>query len=88
MLRRLGLRRLGPWGTALMVGQGALAARAHWQLLTPAERARLQTLLRESRGRWRNLTSPERSELRALTRKLELASLGRRVATGHRGRRG
>jgi hypothetical protein len=86
VLRRLALRRLGPWGTALMVGQGALAAREHWNLLTPAERARLQTLLRTSRGRRRNLTGSERTELRTLTRKLELLALGRRVATGQRRR--
>jgi hypothetical protein len=70
-----------------MVGQGALAAREHWHLLSAAERARLQTLLRTSRGRRRNLTGSERTELRALTRKLELMALGRRVATGHRTRR-
>ena len=70
-----------------MVGQGAVAAREHWRLLAPAERARLRELLATSRGRRRNLSGPERTELRALTRKLELLALGRRVATGQRRRR-
>lgn len=62
------------------MGQGAIAAREHWQRLTPPERERLQTLLRTSGGRPSNLAEAERLELRALLRMLDLGELGKRLA--------
>jgi len=86
MVRRLLLRRLGPLGMAITASQAALAARDHWKLLTPAERDRLQALLRQTGGRRSNLSADEQRELGGIVRKLELGALGRRVVTGRRAR--
>lgn len=93
MLGRVLIRKLGPLGVAITAGQAAMAAREHWNLLTPAERSRFQALTKESRGRRSNLSAQERQEMAELVRKLQLGTLGKRVAMsaapipGRRGRR-
>ncbi len=74
------LRRLGPLGAAMTVGQTAWAARRNWQALPPERRARLQELVRQSAGRPGNLTADERRELTSLIRDLELGQLARQAA--------
>ena len=66
--------RTVPW---LVVAELAMAARRHWQLLEPAERARLRDLVTRSRGRRANLSETEREDLRYLVRKLEPGGLAR-----------
>lgn len=63
-----------PW---LLVIQAAMAAREHWGVLTPAERADLTRLLRTTKGRPANLTAQEKAELRRLVGRLDLPGLGR-----------
>lgn len=70
---RLPLRG-APW---VLVLQAALAAREHWGVLKPAERADLARLLRTARGRPANLSANEKAELRRLVVKLDLPGLGR-----------
>jgi len=74
------LRRIGPWGMALTLGQVAWTVREHWQSIPAERRDRLQVLLRKARGRRSNLTLAERAELRELVRALDLARLLRRGA--------
>ena len=66
--------RTVPW---LVVAELAMAARRHWYLLEPAERARLRDLVTRSRGRRGNLTPDEREDLRYLVRRLEPGGLVR-----------
>lgn len=66
--------RAVPW---LVVAELAMAARRHWHLLEPAERARLRDLVTRSRGRRGNLTPDEREDLRYLVRRLEPGGLAR-----------
>ena len=54
--------------------------RAHWERLTPGERAHLTALLRKSRARPGNLTAGERRDVRRLAAKLDLPALGRNLA--------
>ncbi|HVS29380.1 MAG TPA: hypothetical protein VHE14_07490 [Solirubrobacteraceae bacterium] len=70
----------GPLGLALTAGQAAWIARTHWQQLPAAQRIRLQTLLKDSRGRLSNLTAAERRELSKLVSDLQLGELGRDLA--------
>jgi hypothetical protein len=65
-----GLRRL-PVLKLLAVGEIALLARHHIELLEPRERRRLIELLRIGRGRPHNLSGSERQELAALVAKAE-----------------
>jgi len=82
-----------PW-VRLMRG-GVLISR-RWSALSGKERARLASLLRESRGSVRNLKRRQRMQLRKLVRKLDLRGLGRELAPlvrgesrrGRRARRG
>jgi hypothetical protein len=64
----------------IMLAQAAVAARRHWNLLEPHERAELARLVRASRGRPSNLTKRERDELRRVVAKLDLLTLGRTLA--------
>ncbi len=63
-----------PW---LLVAQAALAAREHWVVLEPKERAALARLLKTTRGRRSNLTAAEQAEVRRLVGKLDLAGFGK-----------
>ncbi len=74
----------------MLAAQAAMAAREHWSVLEPAERAELARILRTSSGRPANLTAREKAELRRLVGKLDLPGLGRDLvplASKHRGRR-
>jgi len=65
-----GLRRL-PVVKLVFLAELALVARDHYGRLTPEERRRLVTLVREGRGRSRNLNPEEREELATLVAKVE-----------------
>lgn len=82
LIRRTPARVLGkravPW---LLVLDFAREGHAHWQAqLTPAERARLLTLLKASKGRPAALAPKEQAELKALGAKLDIKALGKRAA--------
>jgi hypothetical protein len=77
---RSALRRVGPLGTALTLGQLAVLVHRHWQTIPAEHRDRLAELLRKSRGRPGNLSRTERQELRGLVRKLDLVGLLRNGA--------
>jgi len=71
------LRRLiGPLGTALTLGQVAIAVREHWHGLAPDQRERLAELARHSKGDPRRLTRPE---IREIFGALELPRLARKT---------
>jgi hypothetical protein len=74
-------RRLTRWGYLLAAVEIALALRDHIGNLTPAERRRMQALVRKSRGRPSNLSARERSELRRLADKVEPRAFAKRVAS-------
>jgi hypothetical protein len=76
--------RAVPW---LMVLQAGMVAREHWRHLEPGERDELAQLVRTSKGKPGNLTAAQRDRVKTLVRKLELASAGRKVVMGSRGRR-
>jgi hypothetical protein len=84
MLRRA-IRRVGPLGALVIASQVAGAAREHWRSLPGDERARLESLLRRSRGRPSNLSKTERRELVRLVRALELPRLARDSAVAAAG---
>jgi hypothetical protein len=65
-----------PW---TLIARAFLVAGKRWTALTAKERARLATLVRNSRGRTGNLSSRERVELRKLVRKLDLKGAGREL---------
>lgn len=65
-----GLRRL-PVVKLLFLAELALVARDHYGRLTPDERRRLVTLVREGKGRGRNLSPEDREELAGLVAKVE-----------------
>jgi hypothetical protein len=65
-----------PWLALLDAGQ---VAREHWAKLTAAERSKLGSLLKKSRGRLSNLSVRERAELRRLVNKLELPEAGKKL---------
>ncbi len=69
------LRRLGPWGWAVILFQAALTARRHMQQTSPEDRTRLQQLLKQSGGRPSNLTAVERQELLDTARRLRPGKL-------------
>jgi hypothetical protein len=77
------IRRMGPWGWALIALEAALTTRRHFQRTSAADRARLRELLAGSRGRPRqNLTPTERRELLETARRLRPARLARDLASG------
>jgi hypothetical protein len=67
------MRRI-PWAVALEL---AWLLRDRWSRLQPDDRARLTTLVRQSRGRRANLSPGEQDELRVLLNRLEPGTLGR-----------
>lgn len=86
------LRRLGPWGWLLLLGQALFVTRQHWQEAAPADRARLTDLLRRSRGRPQGLSPDERREMLELARRLRPGTLARNlfmsvIRPGRRARR-
>jgi hypothetical protein len=83
-MARLPLLRRFP---VVLLAQAAMAARRHWNLLAPKERAELARIVRKSRGRPGNLTPREREQLRKLVIKLDLLTLGRTLAPFGRGLR-
>jgi hypothetical protein len=86
VLGRTLLKRLGPIGMAITLAQAALAAREHWGLLTPSDRARLHKLVRKAMGGPSSLTKRERDDLQRIVLKLDPLRLARSVVTGHRAR--
>ena len=80
MLLGSAARRISPLASALVACQLANVAWQHWRSLGGDERARLQSLLRQSRGRPANLSRAQRQELRGLVRALELPRLVRESA--------
>jgi hypothetical protein len=65
-----------PWLVLLDAGK---VAAEHWKKLTAAERSKLASLVKKSRGRLSNLTVRERAELRRLVSKLELPDAGKKL---------
>lgn len=82
--KALGLKPLS-WATVL---RGGFVVRRSWKALSQKERARLASLVRESRGRPSNLSSKQRKELSTLTAKLDLERTVRELSALLRGRRG
>jgi hypothetical protein len=73
------LRRL-PVARLIVLGEVVLLAKAHFELLTPAERRRLVLLLREARGRPSRLAPARRAELEWLIDKAQPRALLREAA--------
>ncbi|MGH2851091.1 MAG: hypothetical protein ACRDLP_10790 [Solirubrobacteraceae bacterium] len=80
MLLGRAIRRIGPLGSAVIAYQLATTTRAHWKSIPREDRARLQSLLRDSHGKPSNLSKAERRELRTLVRALQLPRLVRDTA--------
>jgi hypothetical protein len=74
------IRKIGPLGSAVIALQVASVTREHWRSLPREDRARLQGLLRHSRGKPSNLSKSERRELRSLVGALQLPRLARESA--------
>jgi hypothetical protein len=73
-----------PW---LVLLQASVVLGKRWSALSAKERARLASLVRQSRGRVGNLSDKERLELRKLGRKLDLRGAGGELLPLMRGRR-
>jgi hypothetical protein len=71
-----------PWSR--LVRGGMLISR-RWGALSAKERARLASLVRQSRGSVSNLSRRQKLQLRKLVRKLDLKGLGRELAPLVRG---
>jgi hypothetical protein len=84
-MARLPLIRRIPY---ILLAQTAIAARRHWSLLEPKERADLARILRDSKGRPDRLPKKDRDELRRLVGKLEPLTFGRTVVGLGASRRG
>jgi hypothetical protein len=54
-----------------VIAELAMLAKAHYERLTPAERRRLVTLVKNAKGWPQNLTERERRELKKLVAKVE-----------------
>ena len=65
-----GVKRL-PIMKLLAIGEIAILARTHMELLQPAERRRLVELVRKGRGRKQNLSAREQDELTRIVAKVE-----------------
>jgi hypothetical protein len=75
------------WLRVLAIAQVALLVRRHLTLLASGERARLASLVAQSKGRPRkNLSAGERAELLELARKLEPGAFARGAWGAARGR--
>jgi hypothetical protein len=73
-----------PW---LVLLQASVVLGKRWSALSAKERARLVSLVRQSRGRVGNLSGKERLELRKLARKLDLRGAGGELLPLMRARR-
>jgi hypothetical protein len=73
-----------PWLALLQAG---VIVGKRWSALSAKDRARLGSLLRESRGRMGNLSARQRAELRRLARKLDLRGASRELVPLLRGGR-
>ncbi|MGO9761218.1 MAG: hypothetical protein ACLP1Q_08170 [Solirubrobacteraceae bacterium] len=79
-----------PW---VLVAQVGVVLGQHWLSLSAKERARLTSLVRDSRGQPSSLGAKQRLELRRLVNKLDLGGIARdllalqRRGRGRRGRR-
>jgi hypothetical protein len=73
------LRKVGPLGVGLTVGQIAWTIQQHWQAIPAERRERFQELLRKSKGKPSNLSKSERRELRKLVRRLNVPQLVRKT---------
>jgi hypothetical protein len=76
------IRRLGPWGWALMALQVVLTTRRHLHDTSPEDRARIRELLQRSGGRPANLTPAERREVLRTARRLRPGKLARDLGVG------
>ena len=65
-----GVKRL-PIFKLLAIGEVAMLARTHLDLLEPAERRRFMELMRKGQGRKQNLTPREQDDLTEIVAKLE-----------------
>lgn len=74
------LRRIGPLGAAMTLGQIAWVVRHHWLSIPADQRARLTVLLRKAKARPSNLSTSERRELRQLVAGLRVPAMLRRAA--------
>jgi hypothetical protein len=74
-----------PWAALL---QASFVVGRRWRSLSERDRARLSSLVRDSRGRLGNLSEKERSELRKLAGKLDLKGMSGELATLLRSGRG
>jgi hypothetical protein len=76
-----------PWALA---GQAALVLRDHWRSVSPADRARLAELVKQSKGRPMHLTPQQRQEVTNIIKRADIPGLGRDlapIATRQKGRR-
>lgn len=64
----------------VLLGQAVVVLRDHWQSVSAADRARLATLVKASRGRPMHLTPQQRNELAAIVRRVDLPGLSRDLA--------
>lgn len=70
-----------------MVVQTALAANARWRAMPTADRERLTTLLKKSRGRPGNLSARERDDVKLLLGRLDMTGLARELVPFARAQR-
>ena len=73
-----------PW---LVLLQAGVVLGKRWSAMSGKDRARLASLVRQSRGRVSNLSVKERVELRRLSRKLDVRGAGRELLPLIRGGR-
>ena len=66
-----------PWAALLQAG---FVIGRRWRGLSQKDRARLSSLVRDSRGRLGNLSEKERAELRKLAGRLDLKGMGSELA--------
>jgi hypothetical protein len=70
VVRRTGPRKAIPWLTYYEIARTVVVrARGGWNALTPAERQRLQAIIRESHGRPGAVPADQRREVRRLVAK-------------------
>jgi hypothetical protein len=70
VVRRTGPRKAIPWLAYYEIARTGMArARSGWYALTPAERQRLQVIIRDSHGRPSAVPADQRREVRQLVAK-------------------
>jgi hypothetical protein len=73
------LSRLGPLKWLALLDLGRVAVDHFSEHLTSADRRRVATIAKKSKGDPRKLTAKERADLKAIAGRLELLELGRNV---------